>query len=67
MVNLDFLCTAMILSKRSELLESDFSMCLGILMSFKEPNSIEDSIICRAVHVRETILNNAPYSFNEVD
>jgi len=38
----------MILSKKAELLESDFSMCLGILMSFKEPTSIVDDIILRA-------------------
>jgi hypothetical protein len=43
--NLDFVCVAMILSKKSELLESDFSMCLGILMSFKEPASISEDIL----------------------
>lgn len=40
MQNLDFVSVAMILSKKRDLLESDFSMCLGILMSFKEPESI---------------------------
>ena len=38
--NLDFLCTAMILEKREDLLENEDSACLGILMSFKEPESI---------------------------
>ena len=46
----------MILSKKIELLESDFSMCLGILMSFKEPESISD-ILERAHRVREAIIN----------
>lgn len=33
--NLDFVCVAMILHKKPDLMESDFSMCLGILMSFQ--------------------------------
>jgi hypothetical protein len=55
MKNLDFLCVAMILSKKSELLESDFSMCLGTLMSFKEPESIKE-ILNRAQKVRSAIM-----------
>lgn len=56
MQNLDFLCVAMILSKKSELLESDFSMCLGTLMSFKEPDSIIE-ILIRAQKVRSAIVD----------
>ena len=48
MQNLDFLCTAMIMSKRVDLMESDFSMCLGILMSFKEPENIVNDILSKA-------------------
>jgi len=48
MQNLDFLCTAMIMSKRVDLMESDFSMCLGILMSFKEPENIVGDILSKA-------------------
>lgn len=59
--NLDFVCVAMILQKKEELLESDFSMCLGILMSFKEPSSISEDILSRAQKVRETIIDGAAY------
>jgi hypothetical protein len=38
----------MIMSKRVDLMESDFSMCLGILMSFKEPENIVDDILSKA-------------------
>jgi hypothetical protein len=50
----------MILSKKIELLESDFSMCLGILMSFKEPESITE-ILDRAHRVREAIVNGLDF------
>lgn len=36
-INLEFLSCAMIILLKEELLESDFSMCLGMLMSYKEP------------------------------
>jgi hypothetical protein len=36
MENIEFFCVAMISSKRLDLLESEFTMCLGILMSYKE-------------------------------
>ena len=51
----------MILSKKAELLESDFSMCLGILMSFKEPRSLSEDILSLAQKVRETVLDGVPY------
>lgn len=59
--NLDFLCVAMILSKRTELFQSDFSMCLGILMSFKEPVSLAEEILSLAQKVRESVLDGVPY------
>ena len=34
---LEFSCLAMIVAKREELLESDFSMCLGTFMKYDEP------------------------------
>lgn len=62
MQNLDFLCVAMILSKKADLLESDFSMCLGILMSFKEPlDGVVEQIINRAQRVREALLDKKQY------
>lgn len=34
---LEFICLAMIVAKREELLDSDFSGCLGIFMKYDEP------------------------------
>jgi hypothetical protein len=36
-LNHEVLCVAMITLMKEDLLESDFSMCLGLLMSYKEP------------------------------
>jgi hypothetical protein len=36
LVNLDFICVAMILKQKKTLLESDFSMCLGTLLHYPE-------------------------------
>ena len=36
-INLECLSVAMISLIKGDLLESDFSMCLGLLMSYKEP------------------------------
>ena len=36
-INLECLSVAMITLIKADLLESDFSMCLGLLMSYKEP------------------------------
>ncbi len=36
-INLECLSVAMISLIKADLLESDFSMCLGLLMSYKEP------------------------------
>lgn len=39
-INLECLSVAMIALIKEELLESDFSMCLGLLMSYKEPDEL---------------------------
>ena len=36
-INLEFVSCAMVILLKEELMESDFSMCLGMLMSYKEP------------------------------
>ena len=36
-------------------------MCLGILMSFKEPTSISEDILGLAQKVRETVIDGVPY------
>ena len=41
----------MVILIKEELMECDFSMCLGLLMSYKEPDSAL-SIIRKAVKIR---------------
>ena len=50
-INLEFISCAMIILLKEELMESDFSMCLGMLMSYKEPES-PLGIIGKAVKIR---------------
>jgi len=46
---------------KADLLESDFSMCLGLLMSYKEPND-PMLILEHAQKVRQTLLHREPYT-----
>lgn len=63
MQNLDLLCTAMILGLRADLMDSDDStMCLGLLMSFKEPKDVKTEILQKAVKVRECLAEGKPFN-----
>jgi hypothetical protein len=42
LINIDYLCVSMIVSIKSELIESDFSMCLANLLNYPEPQVPED-------------------------
>jgi len=59
-INLECLSVAMISLNKAELLESDFSMCLGLLMSYREPN---DPLVVleQANKVRQALLANERY------
>ena len=59
-INLEFISCAMIILLKEELMESDFSMCLGMLMSYKEPES-PLGIIGKAVKIRQAILEKKKY------
>ena len=59
-INLEFLSCSMIASLKEELMESDFSMCLGMLMSYKEPQQLQTTIN-KAVEIREAILSGKKY------
>ena len=50
----------MVILIKEELMECDFSMCLGLLMSYKEPDSAL-SIIRKAVKIRQAILEKKRY------
>ena len=45
---------------KADLLESDFSMCLGLLMSYKEPDNPQ-SILDHADKVRKNLVNGEVY------
>ena len=36
LINLDYLCTAMIINIKDDLLESDFSMCMAYLLNYPQ-------------------------------
>lgn len=59
-INLEFISCAMVILIKEELMECDFSMCLGLLMSYKEPDSAL-SIIRKAVKIRQAILEKKRY------
>ncbi len=50
-INLECLSVAMISLIKADLLESDFSMCLGLLMSYKEPQD-PNTVLAHADKVR---------------
>ena len=59
-INMECLSLAMIALIKPDLMESDFSMCLGLLMSYKEPE--DPSIIMNhAIKVRSAIVEGASY------
>ena len=47
----------MVAQIKADLLESDFSMCLGLLMSYKEPDN-PSSILEHANKVRLNLISN---------
>lgn len=59
-VNLEFLSVAMICLIREDLLDSDLSMCLGLLMSYKVPSD-PLIVIKKAQQIRNAYLYAMPY------
>lgn len=52
--NHDYLCIAMILNIKNDLLESDFSMCLAKLLNYPEP-SIPENLLKYALKIKEKL------------
>ena len=59
-INLECLSVAMVALIKADLLESDFSMCLGLLMSYKEPENPK-TILDHAKRVRRNLVNKEAY------
>ena len=60
-INLEFISCAMVVLLKEELMEYDFSMCLGTLMSYKEPKDLI-SVINKATVIRAAILEEKEYT-----
>ena len=50
-INLEFLSCAMVTLMKEELMENEFSACLGMLMSYKESQEPQE-VIMKAVKIR---------------
>ena len=59
-INLECLSVAMVALIKADLLESDFSMCLGSLMSYKEPDEPQ-AILEHANKVRRKLVYGEAY------
>ena len=59
-INLECLSVAMIALIKEDLLESDFSMCLGLLMSYSEPAD-PSTVLEHGNKVRRTLINGEQY------
>ena len=51
LANLDYLCVAMIMNIKADLLESDFSMCFAILLNYPEPN-VPEVLLRNAIKIK---------------
>lgn len=54
LVNLDYLCVAMIINIKGQLIESDFSMCLAHLLNYPE-QPIPESLLKYALKIKEKL------------
>lgn len=57
MINLDYLCVAMIYNIKGLLMESDFSMCLASLLNYPEQQNAE-SLLKLAIKIKDRV--NSP-------
>jgi TBC1 domain family protein 5 len=51
LANLDYICVAMIMNIKTELLESDFSMCFALLLNYPEPN-VPEVLLRNAIKIK---------------
>jgi len=53
-VNLDVLCVSLIANIREDLLQSDFSMCLALLLKYEAPEDVSQ-LIARAIAIKKKV------------
>ena len=54
LIGVDYLCTAMIVYIKSDLLESDFSMCMAYMLSYKGPSD-PVTLVKEAARIRQKL------------
>ena len=54
LINIDYLCTSMIVLIKEDLLESDFSMCMANLLNYPKPSNT-DAIIAQASEIKQKL------------
>lgn len=54
LINLDYLCTAMIINIKKDLLESDFSMCMANLLNYPDQSEGEN-ILTLASQIKQKL------------
>ena len=59
LANLEYVVLSMVILKREDILQGDFSQCLGILMKYKEPSNVL-GIIRHAVKIKNCIRERVP-------
>lgn len=63
LANLDYLCVAMIMNIKAELLESDFSMCFAILLNYPEPN-VPEVLLRNAIKIKNKMKESPQQQVN---
>ena len=56
MINLDYLCVAMIINIKAVLMESDYSMCLANLLNYPD-HAPRENLLRYALKIKEKINN----------
>ena len=56
LINIDYLCVAMIINIKAVLMESDYSMCLAYLLNYPE-TADTDNLLRYSLKIKEKILN----------
>lgn len=65
-VNLDILCVSLITHIRESLLQSDFSMCLALLLKYEAPEDVSQ-LITRAIAIKKKVFADAWHLVDDDD
>lgn len=60
LINIDYLCTSMIVTIKEDLLESDFSMCMANLLNYPKPANGLEPILKQASEIKQQLKEPPP-------